>query len=54
MIIGWGVAIFPYMQQSVATTVVLMTAAVVLTHWVTRGWLALVTGITNKKSNLNT
>lgn len=41
MIIGWGVAIFPYMEQSITTTVLLMVIAVPLTHWATRGWLAL-------------
>ncbi len=41
MIIGWGVAIFPYMEQSITTTVLLMVIAVPLTHWATRGWMAL-------------
>jgi len=41
MIIGWGVAIFPYMEQSITTTVLLMAIAILLTHWATRGWLAL-------------
>lgn len=41
IIIGWGVAIFPYMEQSLLITVILMAAAVLLTHWITRGWLTL-------------
>lgn len=40
IIIGWGVAIFTYMDQTITTTVILMAAAVLLTHWVTRGWLS--------------
>lgn len=42
MIIGWGVAIFPYEKQPLMTTVVLMVLIVPLTHWITRGWLYLV------------
>jgi hypothetical protein len=49
MIIGWGVAIFPYMGEPVTTTVILMTAAVLLTHWATRGWLALTVGLSKKR-----
>jgi uncharacterized membrane protein len=41
LIIGWGVAVFPYMAEPIITTVVLMPAAVLLTHWATRGWIAL-------------
>lgn len=41
MIIGWGDAIFPYMEQSTTTTVILMVIAVPLTHWATRGWIAM-------------
>ena len=41
LIIGWGVAVFPYMEESMTVTVILMSAAVLLTHWATRGWIAL-------------
>lgn len=49
MIIGWGVAIFPYMEQSITTTVLLMVIAVPLTHWTTRGWIALTANVLKKK-----
>lgn len=39
LIIGWGVAVFPYMEGSITRTVVLMAAAVPLTHWAARGWI---------------
>ena len=41
LIIGWGVAIFPYMKESIGVTVALMAAAVPLTHWVSKGWITL-------------
>jgi uncharacterized membrane protein len=41
IIIGWGVAFFPYMQESTGMTVALMAAAVLLTHWASKGWLTL-------------
>ncbi len=48
MIIGWGVAIFPYMEESLTVTVALMAAAVLLTHWAVRGWLALTAELSKK------
>jgi uncharacterized membrane protein len=39
LIIGWGVAVFPYMEESITVTVILMAVAVTLTHWATRGWI---------------
>ena len=49
IVIGWGVAVFPYMKESLAVTVILMAAAVLLTHWATRGWIALASSVSNKR-----
>ena len=51
MIIGWGVAIIPYMAESIWTTVLLMVIAVPMTHWITRGWLALTVIAKKKRKN---
>ena len=39
IIIGWGVAVFSYMGESITVTVILMAAAVLLTHWTAKRWL---------------
>lgn len=48
--IGWGVALFSYEKESMIVTAALMMAAVLLTHWTTRGWHALMAVKTLKNS----